>query len=106
MFKKDGKSLRLVHSLKPLNAVTVHNAAMPPYTNIIAEDFAGCSIYSTLDLYVSFDQQQLHPNSRDMMTFNTPLGAFRLTVLPMGWTNSPAVLQGNITHILRPEIPH
>ena len=106
VFKKDGKSLRLVHSLEPLNAVTVRNAAMPPYTDVVAEDFAGKSIYSTLDLYVSFDQRQLHPNSRDLTTFNTPLGAFRLTVLPMGWTNSPAVLQGDITHILRPEIPH
>jgi hypothetical protein len=106
VFKKDGKSLRLVHSLEPLNAVTIKNAAMPPYTDVVAEDFAGRSIYTTLDLYVSFDQRQLHPASRDMTTFNTPLGAFRLTVLPMGWTNSPAVLQGDITHILRPEIPH
>ena len=106
VFKKDGKSLRLVHSLEPLNAVTIKNAAMPPYTDVVAEDFAGRSIYTTLDLYVSFDQRQLHPNSRDMTTFNTPLGAFRLTVLPMGWTNSPAVLQGDVTHVLRPEIPH
>ena len=106
VFKKDGKSLRLVHSLEPLNAVTVRNAAMPPYTEIVAEDFAARSIYTTLDLYVSFDQRQLHEKSRDMTTFNTPLGSFRLTVLPMGWTNSPAVLQGDITHILRPEIPH
>ena len=106
VFKKDGKSLRLVHSLEPLNAVTIRNAALPPYTDVVAEDFAGRTIYTTLDLYVSFDQRQLHPDSRDMTTFNTPLGAFRLTVLPMGWTNSPAVLQGDITHILRPEIPH
>jgi hypothetical protein len=105
VYKKDGKSLRLVHSLEPLNAVTIKNAAMPPYTDIVAEDFAQRSIYTTLDLYVSFDQRQLNPASRDMTTFNTPLGAFRLTVLPMGWTNSPAVLQGDITHILRPEIP-
>ena len=106
VFKKDGKSLRLVHSLEPLNAVTIKNAALPPYTDVVAEDFAARSIYTTLDLYVSFDQRQLHPDSRDMTTFNTPLGAFRLTVLPMGWTNSPAVLQGDITHVLRPEIPH
>ena len=106
VFKKDGKSLRLVHSLEPLNAITVKNAAMPPYTDVVAEDFAQRSIYSTLDLYVSFDQRQLHANSRDLTTFNTPLGAFRLTVLPMGWTNSPAVLQGDITHVLQPEIPH
>jgi hypothetical protein len=106
VFKKDGKSLRLVHSLKPLNAVTIKNAVTPPYTDVVAEDFVGHSIYTTLDLYVSFDQRQLHPCSRDMTTFNTPLGAFHLTVLPMGWTNSPAVLQGNITHILHPKIPH
>ena len=105
VLKKDGKSLRLVHSLEPLNAVTIRNAAMPPYTDVVAEEFAGRSIYTTLDLYVSFDQRQIHERSRDMTTFNTPLGSFRLTVLPMGWTNSPAVLQGDITHILRPEIP-
>ena len=23
----------------------------------------------------------------------------------MGWTGSPAILQGDVTHILRPEIP-
>ena len=63
VFKKDGKSLRLVHSLEPLNAVTIKNAAMPPYTDVVAEDFAGRSIYTMLDLYVSFDQRQLHPNS-------------------------------------------
>ena len=95
-----------MHSLKPLNAVTIKNAAMLPYTDVVAEDFAGHAIYTTLDLYVSFDQHQLHSNSRDMTTFNTPLGAFQLTVLPMGWTNSPAVLQGDVTHILRPKIPH
>jgi len=106
VIKKDGKSLRLVHALEPMNSVSVKNAAVPPYTDVVAEDFAGRSIYTTLDLYVSFDQRQLHPNSRDMTTFTTPLGALRLTVLPMGWTNSPAVLQGDVTHILRSEIPH
>ena len=105
VYKKDGKSLRLVHSLKPLNTVTIKNAAMPPYTDVVTEDFAGRSIYTTLNLYVSFNQRQLHPNSCDMTTFNAPLGAFHLTVLPMGWTNSPAVLQGNVTHILLPENP-
>ena len=106
VFKKDGTSLRLVHALEDLNGVSVRNAAMPPYTDMVAEDFAARSIYTTLDLYVSFDQRQLHERSRDMTTFNTPLGSLRLTVLPMGWTNSPAVLQGDVTHILRPEIPH
>jgi hypothetical protein len=78
---------------------------MPPYIDAVAEDFAGRSIYTTLDLYVAFDQRQLHPNSRDMTTFDTPLGPQRLTVLPMGYTGSPAILQGDFTHILKDEIP-
>ena len=41
-----------------------------------------------------------------MTTFNTPLSSLCLTILLMGWTNSPAVLQGDITHILWSEIPH
>jgi hypothetical protein len=90
--KKDGTSLRLVHSLEPLNAVSIKSSAMPPYIDAVAEDFAGRSIYTTLDLYVAFDQRQLHPNSRDMTTFDTPLGPQRLTVLPMGYTGSPAIL--------------
>jgi len=106
VLKKDRKSLRLVHALEPLNSVTIKNAAMPPYTEMLAEDFSGRSIYTTLDLYVAFDQRQLQERSRDLTTFSTPLGAFRLTVLPMGWTNSPAILQGDVSHILRPEIPH
>jgi len=106
VLKKDRQSLRLVHSLEPMNGVTIRNAANPPFTEMLAEDMAGRGIYSTLDLYVAFDQRQLHERSRDMTTFSTPIGAFRLTVLPMGWTNSPAVLQGDVTHILQPEIPH
>ena len=102
----DGKSLRLVHSLEPLNAVTVRNSAMPPYMDLVAEDFARRAVYTMLDLYVSFDQRQLHENSRDLTTFSSPFGAFRLTVLPMGWTNSPAILQGDVNHMLCPEIPH
>lgn len=39
--KKDGKSLRLVHSLEPLNAITIKDAAVPPHVDPLAESFAG-----------------------------------------------------------------
>ncbi|KIO04345.1 hypothetical protein M404DRAFT_26191 [Pisolithus tinctorius Marx 270] len=38
--KKDGKSLRLVHDLQPLNAVTIHDASVPPFIEHLAESFA------------------------------------------------------------------
>ena len=37
--KKDKKSLRLVHSLEPLNKVTIAHSGLPPATEILAEQF-------------------------------------------------------------------
>jgi hypothetical protein len=39
------------------------------------------------------------------MTFHSPLGAMRLTVIPMGYTNSPQIMHGDMGHILQDEIP-
>ncbi len=43
--KKDGKSLRLVHSLEPLNAVTIKHSGVPPATDELAEHFAGMILW-------------------------------------------------------------
>jgi hypothetical protein len=59
VLKKDGKLLRLVHNLQPLNAVTIKDAAVLPLTEPIAGWFSGCRCYGSLDLFVAFDQQLL-----------------------------------------------
>ena len=41
VLKKGGKSLRIVHSLEPLNAVTIQHSGIPPFTEQLAEHFAG-----------------------------------------------------------------
>ncbi|GBE84320.1 hypothetical protein SCP_0602980 [Sparassis crispa] len=86
VLKKDGKSLHLIED--------------------IAEVFGGCSCYASFDLFITFDQRTLHPDSRDLMTFQSPLGALRLTTIPMGYTNSVQIMHGDVTFILQDEIPH
>lgn len=86
--KKDGKSLRLVHSLEPLNKVTIAHSGLPPATDDLADHFAGRSCGGILDLFVGYDERELDKSSRDLTTFQTPFGALRLVKLPMGWTNS------------------
>ena len=103
--KKDGTSLRPVHSLEPLNAVTIQHSGVTPFTEQIAEQFAGRACGGMLDLYVSYDERALAEASRDYTTFQTPYGAFRLTKLPMGWTNAVPVFHDDVTHILQPEVP-
>ncbi len=103
--KKNG-SLRLVHSLEPLNAVTIQHSGVPPHTDQLAENFAGRPCGGILDLYVGYDERGLAKISRDLTTFQTPFGALRLVTLPMGWTNSVPIFHDDVTYILQPEIPH
>lgn len=105
VLKKDGKSLRLVHSLEPLNRVTIAHSGLPPATEELAMHFAGRACNGVLDLYVGYDERLLAESSRDMTTFQTPFGALRLTTLPMGWTNAVPIFHDDVTHILRDEVP-
>jgi Integrase zinc binding domain/RNase H-like domain found in reverse transcriptase len=103
--KKDGKSLRIVHSLEPLNAVTIAHSGVPPVMEEIVSKFAGRACGGMLDLYVGYDERLLAPESRDLTTFQTPFGALRLVTLPMGWTNSVPIFHDDVTEILKAEIP-
>ena len=106
VLKKDGKSLRIVHSLEPLNKVTIRHSGVTPIPDHLAEQFAGRSCGAMLDLYVGYDERLLAESSRDYTTFQTPYGSHRLVTLPMGWTNSVPIFHDDVTHILQPEIPH
>ena len=58
------------------------------------------------DLFVGFDQKRLAPKSKDLITFQTPLGTYRLTSIPTGYTNSMQIFHGDTTFLLQEEIPH
>lgn len=106
VLKKDGKSLRMVHSLEPLNAVTIAHSGLPPNVEELAARFAGLSCGTTLDLYVGYDERLIDENFRDLTTFQTPFGAMRLCTLPMGWTNAVPIFHEDVVTILQPETPH
>ncbi|KAG5727589.1 hypothetical protein E4T56_gene12324 [Termitomyces sp. T112] len=105
VLKKNGK-LRIVHSFKPLNHVTICHSGVPPSPDHVAESFAGCICGTTLNLYVGYNEQLIDPASHDLMTFQTLFSALRLVTLLMGWTNSVPIFHNDITFILQPEIPH
>ena len=67
MLKKDGKSLRLVHSLELLNEVTIAHSGVPLATETLAAQFAGHVCREMSDLYVSYDEQTLSEDSSDIV---------------------------------------
>ena len=60
------------------------DSAVPPFIEQLAESFGGRACYGALDLFVAFDQRSLDVRSRDLTSFQSPLGALRLTSVPMG----------------------
>lgn len=94
-----------MHSLEPLNAVTIAHSGVPPATEELASKFAGRACGGMFDLYIGYDERLLVEESRDMTTFQTPFGTLHLVTLPMGWTNSVSIFHDNVTKILKPEIP-
>ena len=105
VLKKNGK-LRLVHDLQPLNKVAIKEAGLPPNLDSFVEPFAGRQCYTVFDLYWGFDARKVHPNSRDLTAFQTPLGVLRITSLPTGYTNSPSEFQACMSFILQDEMPN
>jgi len=103
--KKDGKSLRIVHSLELLNTITITHSGVLPATEELASKYAGRACGVMFDLYVGYDEQLLDSKSRDMTTFQTPYSALRLVTLPMGWTNLVPIFHEDVTAILKEEIP-
>ncbi len=106
VLKKDGEIS--AHCTRPpaLNAVAIKDAGLPPMVEQYAESFGGRGCYGMFDLFVGFDQRKLATISRDLTTFQTPLGTFRLTSIPMGYTNSMQIQHGDTTYLLQDEIPH
>jgi len=105
VIKKDGKSLRLVHSLEPLNRVTIAHSGLPPATEELAMHFAGRACGGILDLYVGYDERMLSERSRDLTMFQMLFRALRLVTLPIRWTNSVSIFHDDVTYILKEEIP-
>jgi len=105
IIKKNSKSLRIVHSLEPLNRVTIAYLGLLPVTKELAIHFAGRACGRILDLYVGYDERVLAEWSRDLTTFQTPFRVLRLVTLPMGWTNLVPIFHDDMTYILRDKIP-
>ena len=101
--KKNGM-FQIMHDLQPLNVVMIKDAGLPPNVEPYAEHCARRAIYLMGDLYVGYNHTPLAPESRDLTTFQMPLGPHRLTVLPMGWSNLVSIFQGQVTFILQDEL--
>ena len=51
-----------------------------------------------------YDHALIAEESRDLTTFQTPLGPHHLCCLPMGWSNLVSIFHGHVTFVLQDDI--
>ena len=105
LVKKGNGKYRLINAAMNINRVTIRDANMPPSVEDFVDEFAALSCCSLIDFFSGYDQVALHPESRDLTAFMTPLGLMRCTTLPQGATNSVAQFVRVVTEILMDHIP-
>ena len=59
--KKKDKSLRIVHNLQPLNAISIRDSAALPRIEEMLDSFTRAAIYGIFDLKSGFDSCVLAP---------------------------------------------
>ena len=98
---KPNGSLRLCIDYRKLNKLTVPDAFPLPRIDETLDAFAGCQLFTTLDLATGYWQIAMSPEDQSKTAFVTPLGLFEFTVLPMGCCNGPATFQRLMECVLK-----
>ena len=76
-----------------LNKITIKDAYPIPLIRDIFDQLHGAVIFSTLDLKSGFHQLPVHPDDQHKTAFNSHLGLFQWTRMPMGLCNSSQMFQ-------------
>ena len=86
--KKVANTYRLINAAIKLNLVTLRDVNLLLNVDEFLEEFVRYVIASLINFFFGYDQLTLDLKCRDMTTFDTPLGLFRMTTLPQSVTNS------------------
>jgi len=90
--KKDGK-LRPVQDYRPLNAITVKNAAPIPLIPELVDKLLGARFFTKLDVRWGYNNIRVREGDEWKTAFKTPMGLYESTVMTFGLCNAPATFQ-------------
>ena len=93
--KADG-TLRFCVDYRTINDITLKDCyPLPRMENVVA-NIKGKKFISLIDMAKGFNNLVIHPDDRDQLAFNTPLGQLRPVRLPFGLMNGPPIFQRQV----------
>jgi hypothetical protein len=81
MKKKKKEKYRLVNVALKMNKVIIRDVNLSSSMNEFFENFAECVMTFLMNFFSEYDQMTLNKKSRDMTTFMTFIGLYRMTML-------------------------
>ncbi|KAE8976274.1 hypothetical protein PF004_g24177 [Phytophthora fragariae] len=100
--KPNGK-WRMVHAFNKLNAATIPASTPIPRKDVLQNNMAGCTIFSTLDIVDGYYQLLMRESDIPLTAVSTPSGMlWEWLVMPQGLSNAPATFNRLVTQLFRP----
>ena len=97
---KSNGEVRMCIDMRQANKAIVRERHPIPTVQEMLVEMNGAKVFSKLDLRQGFFQCELEPGSRDVTTFVTHMGLFRMKRLSMGVTSAPECFQYAIQKVL------
>lgn len=98
VYKKTG-DIRIVTDMRHLNKFVLREQYPIPTFDELAQTVINSKVFTKLDFRSGFFQIPVDPDSRQYLTFSTPLGRFRYRKLPMGLVSAPEVFMRILSDI-------
>ncbi|GBN26680.1 Transposon Ty3-I Gag-Pol polyprotein [Araneus ventricosus] len=101
VYKRDEmKKTRLCIDYRKLNAICKTDTEPLPLIDTLLDKLTHAKIFSTLDFASGYWHISLHENDKEKLAFVTSEGLCEFQDLPIGFRNSPAILNRTIRRIL------
>ena len=102
--KEESNEWRVCLDLRLANkAIKRVRYPLPTQTDVF-ERMSNCKYFTKIDLKEAFLQIPIHPDSRELLAFETPWGKFQFKTMPYGMNNASEIFQKVMDQILREEI--
>ena len=101
MIRKPDMSFRLVTDFRAVNKIIQNDLEPIPQVDEIWNKVQGSQWYSKFDLTKGFYQLPLKESSRDITSFQSPLGLMRYCVLPFGIQIAPSAFSRAMRMLLK-----
>lgn len=99
MVKKRNGEWRPCGDYRRLNAITIPDRYPLPHIHDFAQNWAGKTIFTKIDLIKAYHQVPLDEESRKKTSIITPFGLFEFNFMPFGLRNASQMFQCYMNHI-------